>query len=114
MKLGMTFEIKETNVMGPNVSTPPSVSIVNVVLDMADRFTAVKAKLNNIERQLTKLKVSQARVIDTLLYQNKTWIKCARKDSHLERFHFRYRRRILGITWRVKLTNSAVLKKQTP
>ena len=59
----------------------------------------------------TKLKVYQACVLSTLLYGSESWKTYARQENHLESFHLRCLRRIMGITWQNKVTNVVVLEK---
>ena len=57
----------------------------------------------------TKLQVHQACVLSMLLYGSESWTTYARRENRLESFHLRCLRRILGITWQDKVTNTAVL-----
>ena len=140
-EFGLTISIKKTNVMGQNVPSPPAISIDNEVLEVTDHFTylgstitsnlsldaeldkriakaaAVMAQLSKrvwTNKQLTlntKLKVYQACVLSSLLYGSESWTTYARQESRLESFHIRCLRRILGIKWQDRVTNTAVLEK---
>ena len=57
----------------------------------------------------TKLQVYQTCIISTLLYGSESWTTYARQENRLEMFHLHCLRRILGITWQDKVTNTAVL-----
>ena len=46
------------------------------------------------------MKLNQACVLSTLLYNSKTWTVYSCQERRLNTFHLRYLRRILGITWR--------------
>ena len=59
----------------------------------------------------TKLKVYQACVLSTLLYGSESWTTYARQENHLEGFHLRCLRQIMGIRWQDRVTNTAVLEK---
>ena len=59
----------------------------------------------------TKLKVYQACVLSSLLYGSESWTTYARQENRLESFHIRCLRRILGIKWQDRVTNTAVLEK---
>ena len=140
-QFGLTISIKKTNVMGQDVPAPPSISIDNEELEVTDHFTylgstvannlsldaeiskriakatAVMGKLNkrvwsnNQLTENTKLKVYQACVLSTLLYSSESWTTYTRQENCLESFHLHCLRRILGITWQDKITNTAVLEK---
>ena len=66
---------------------------------------------NNQLTQNTKLKVYQACVLSSLLYGSESWTTYARQENRLESFHLRCLRRILGITWKDRVTNTAVLEQ---
>ena len=125
--------------MGQDVLSPPSVTNDNQVLKVAENSTnlgsiissnlslnseidkriakaaSVMATLskmvwsNNQLTSNTKLQVCQACILSTLLYGSKSWTTYARQKNRLESFHLRCLRRILGITWQDKVTNTAVL-----
>ena len=114
--------------MGQNVPSPPSISINNEVLGVTNHFTylwstvtsnlsldteidkqiakaaAVLSKLskrvwkNNQLTLNTKLKDYQACVLSTLLYGSASWTTYIQHENHLESFHLRCLRRIMGIT----------------
>ena len=66
---------------------------------------------NNKLSDHTKVNVYKACVISTLLYGSESWTMCAHQEKWLNAFHMRCLRRILGITWRDKVTNKVVLEK---
>ena len=124
---------------------PPSITIDNQVLEVADHFTylgsiissnlSLDSEINKLiakaasvmarqservwsNNQLTsntKLQVCHARVLSTLLstllYGSESWTTYARQENRLESFHLCCLRRILGITWQDKVTNTAVLER---
>ena len=55
--------------------------------------------------------VYNACVISTLLYGSETWTTYARQEKRLNTFHLRSLRRILGISWQEKITNTEVLSR---
>ena len=59
----------------------------------------------------TKMKVYQACVLSTLLYGSETWTTYVKQETKLNVFHMRCLRKLLGITWEDKVTNSEVLSK---
>ena len=140
-EFGLTIRITKTNVMGQDIPSPPAISIDNEVLEVTCHFTylgstitsnlsldaeidkriakaaAVMAQLskrvwgNNQLTLNTKLKVYQACVLSSLPYGSESWTTYARQENRLESFHIRCLRRILGITWQDRVTNTAVLEK---
>ena len=59
----------------------------------------------------TKMAVYSACVLSTLLYGSETWTTYSRQEKRLNSFHLRSLRRILGITWQDKVTNTEVLTR---
>ena len=66
---------------------------------------------NNKLSDQTKVNVYKACVISTLLYGSESWTMRAHQEKRLNVFHMRCLRRILGITWQDKVTNTVVLEK---
>ena len=66
---------------------------------------------NNHLSVRTKLQVYQACVISTLLYGSEAWTTYTRQEKKLNSFHLRCLRRILGISWQDKITNTEVLER---
>lgn len=140
-EFGLTISIKKTNVMGQDIPAPPSITIDNEMLEVTDKFVYLGSVITSglsldseIDKRLakaasvmaglskrvwsnnqltlnTKLKVYQACVLSTLLYGSEAWTTYARQEDRLESFHLRCLRRILGITWQDKITNTAVLEQ---
>lgn len=126
--------------MGQDIPSSPYIIIDIQVLEVADHFTylgsiisnnllldseidkriakaaSVMARLSNrvwSTKQLTsntKLEVYHACVLNTFLYGNESRSTYARQENHLEYFHLHYLHHILGITWKDKVTNTAVLE----
>ncbi|CAH1267017.1 TTC28 [Branchiostoma lanceolatum] len=59
----------------------------------------------------TKMAVYNACVLSTLLYGSETWSTYAKQENRLNAFHMRCMRRILGISWKDKVTNTEVLSR---
>ena len=59
----------------------------------------------------TKALIYQACVLSTLLYGSETWTTYAKQERHLDAFHQRCLRKIMGISWQDKVTNEEVLKR---
>ena len=57
------------------------------------------------------MKVYQACVITILLYGSESWATKAHQENQLESFHMRCLRRIFGIKWHDRVTNTEVLKE---
>ncbi|KAI8517816.1 hypothetical protein Bbelb_038330 [Branchiostoma belcheri] len=55
--------------------------------------------------------VYNACVLSTLLYGSETWSTYAKQEHRLNAFHMRCIRRILGISWKDKVTNAEVLSR---
>ena len=59
----------------------------------------------------TKMVVYNARVVSTLMYGSDSWSTYARQEKRLNSFHLRSIRRILGITWQDRVSNTEVLSR---
>ena len=140
-EFGLSISINKTQVMGQGVLSPPSITIGNQVLGVADHFTYLGSTIssnlsldNEIDKRIakaasvmarltkrvwsnnqltsnTKFQVYQACVLSTLLYGSESWTTYARQENRLENFHLRCLRRILGITWHDMITNTDVLRR---
>ena len=140
-EFSLTISIKKTVVMVQNAPCPPVITVNGSSLAVVDRFTylgstvthnlsldieinirigraaSVMSKLKlrvwenkNLSIQ-TKLRVYEACVLGTLLYGSETWTTYAVQEAKLNAFHMRCLRRILGITWMDRVTNSEVLRR---
>ena len=140
-EFSLTISLKKTQILAQNVPSPPSISIDGHALDLVENFTylgscvtnrhsldteinrrlgkasATMARLNNrvwLNTRLTtctKARVYNACVLSTLLYGSESWPTYATQENKLNAFHMRCLRRLLGITWRDKVTNSIVLSR---
>ena len=59
----------------------------------------------------TKILVYKACILSTLLYGSETWTAYAHQEKRLNSFHMRCLRRITGISWQDKITNTEVLER---
>ena len=59
----------------------------------------------------TKMAVYNACVLSTLLYGSEAWTTYTHQEKRLNTFHLRSLRRILGISWQDKVTNTEVLSR---
>ena len=138
-EFGLTISLKKTQVLGQDVSSAPSISIGNHTLEVVDKFTylgstissnlsldaelntrigkamTVMARLakrvwdNTMLTVNTKMRVYQACVLSTLLYGSESWTLYSRQERRLNAFHLRCLRRLLGITWQDRVTNTNIL-----
>ena len=140
-EFGLTMSLKKTNVMAQGTETQPSIKVNNYELQAVSHFTYLGSTISGnlsldteIDKRIgkasttlarltprvwenpklsikTKMAVYNACVISTLLYGSETWTTYARQDRRLNSFHMRCIRRILGISWEDKVTNTEVLSR---
>ena len=140
-KFGLKISLTKTEVMGQGVADTPQISIGQHNLSNVKEFTylgttvtenvsidtelsrrmgkasGAMARLNQRVwsnqklRPATKISVYRACVLSTLLYGSETWVVYARQEKRLNTFHQRNLRRIMGIRWQDKITNSEVLRR---
>ena len=138
-EFALTISIKKTNVMGQDVSSIPSISIDEQILEVVDDFTYLGSTISSnlcLDAELnkrigrassalarlgkrvwdnsnlttnTKMAVNQACVLSTLLYGSEAWTLYSRQERRLNSFHMRCLRRILGIKWEDRVSNKEVL-----
>ena len=138
-EFGLTISLKKTNIMGQDVSQIPNISIGDYTLEVVDTFTylgstiasnlSLDAALNSridkaatvmalLVRRVwdnsmltikTKMKVSQACVLSTLLYSSETWTLYSHQGSRINAFHPSCLIQILGITLHNHVPNKNVL-----
>ena len=125
--------------MGQDLSSIPSISIGDYILEVVEDFTylgstissnlSLDAKLNtwigkavtamaHLAKRVwensmltinTKMKVYQACVLSTLLYGSEAWTLYSCQECRLNAFHLHCLRRILGITWQDHVPNKNIL-----
>ncbi|KAG7304556.1 hypothetical protein JYU34_011506 [Plutella xylostella] len=135
----MSVNTKKTVIMVQGVDQPPKISLDGAVLEVVDHFcylgsTTTSSLSNDREidtrigkasttfgrlfarvwrnRKLTtntKVLVYQTCVLSILLYASETWTSYAKQERKLNAFHMRCLRTILGVTWKDKMSNEAVL-----
>ena len=138
-EFGLTISLKKTNIMGQDVSTTPTITIGDHILEVVDKFTylgstvssnlSLDAELNarigkaatamaRLAKRVwdnpmltlnTRMKVYQACVLSTLLYGSEAWTLYMHQERRLNAFHMRNLRRLLGITWQDRVSNAGVL-----
>ena len=138
---GLIISLKKTNILGLDTPAPPVIGIDDYELDVVHKFTylgstiTVNLSLNaEIDKKIrkaatilaritskvwtnskltmtTKMTVYNACVLCTLLYCSETWTTYARQKKRLNTFHLRSLRRLLGISWQDKVTNTDVISR---
>ncbi|XP_063595337.1 uncharacterized protein LOC134772300 [Penaeus indicus] len=138
---GLTISLKKTNVLGQGTESPPTITINDYELDAVHQFTYLGSTIADnlsldaeIDERIgkaaitlgrlttrvwtnpkltsnTKMAVYNACVVSTLLYSSETWTTYATQEKHLNTFHVRSIRRILGISWQDKVPNTEVLSR---
>ena len=138
---GLTISLKKTNVLGQDTEALPVITIDNYELDAVCQFTYLGSTITDnlsldaeIDKGIgkaastlarltarvwtspklsvkAKMAVYNACVISTLLYGSETWTTYAGQERRLNSFHLRSIRRILGISWQDKVTNTDVLSR---
>lgn len=136
---GLTISVKKTQILHQGTETNPNITLNNDTLVNVDKFTYLGSTVtcnlsldveinqriakaattlgrlservwdNNSLTRSTKMGVYRACVLSTLLYGSETWTTYARQERRLNTFHQRSLRRILGISWRDKVTNTDIL-----
>lgn len=140
-EFGLTISLKKTQILAQGAEHPPEISIGDHKLEVVDHFTYLGSTVSSclsIDREIntriakaasvmsrlkqrvwnnsnlslqTKLHVYRACVLSTLLYSSEAWTTHTRHEQKLNSFHMRCLRRILGIVWQDKITNSEVLER---
>ena len=138
-EFGLTISLKKTNIMAQDVSTIPTITIGDHILEVVDKFTYLGSTISNnlsLDAELnvrigkaatamarltkrvwdnpmltlnTKMKVYQACVLSTLLYGSEAWTLYAHQERRLNAFHMRNLRRLLSVTWQDRVSNKDVL-----
>jgi hypothetical protein len=117
IEFGLTTNLKKSNIMSQDVSTTPTIAIVNHTLEVVDKFTyfgstisnnlslnaaltvrigktaTAMARLakrvwdNSMQTLNTKVKVYQACVLSTLLYGSEAWTLYMHQEQRLNAWH---------------------------
>jgi hypothetical protein len=128
----------EKPTMVQNANEKPTISIDGEELETVEHFTYLGSTVNNklsLDQEInirigkaattmsrlskriwengkltnkTKILVYEACVLSTLLYGGETWSTYSHQEKRLNSFHMRCLRRILGIRWQDKITNTEV------
>lgn len=137
----LTISLNKTKTMGQGTTSPPSITISNYTLEAVSSFTYLGSTITSnlsLDAEVssrigkaastfgkltsrvwenskltihTKVRVYRACVVSTLLYGSEAWTPYAHHERRLNSFHLRCLRRILGVTWQDRVTDSAVLER---
>ncbi|KAJ8369375.1 hypothetical protein SKAU_G00094030 [Synaphobranchus kaupii] len=135
------FSLNKTKSMGQGTDNPLSITICNYTLEAVSSFTYLGSTITNnlsLDAELssrigkaastfgklkarvwdngkltahTKVQVYRACVINTLLYGSEAWTTYSHQEQRINSFHLHCLRHILGITWRDRITHTAVLER---
>ena len=138
---GLTISLKKTNVLGQDTMELAAIAIDDYELDVVKQFIYLGSTITDnlcldteIEKRIekavstlarltsrvwtnpkltvkTKMSVYNACVFSTLMYGSDTWTTYARQEKRLNIFHLRSIRRILGISWQDRVSNTEVLSR---
>ena len=136
---GLTISLKMTNILGQDTVELPAITIDDYELDVVKLFTYLGSTITDnlsldteIDKRIgkaattlahltspvwtnpkltvmTKMVVCNACVVSTLMYGSEMWTTYARQEKRLNSFHLRSIRRILGISWQDRVSNTEVL-----
>jgi len=105
--------VKEFTYLGSTVSD--NLSLDNETNKRIGKASTTMARLskrvweNRLLTTNTKVKVYNACVLSILLYGSESWPMYAEQETKFNSFHMRCLRKILGVTWRDKVSNQNVL-----
>lgn len=135
---GLTISVKKTEVLVQNVTSTPSINVNNQTLNVVDKFKYLGSTISKnlsldseIDTRIgkastsmarldervwnnrnlttnTKMRVYRACILSTLLYGSETWPTYTSQERKINAFHMRSLRRILGISWKDRVSNEAV------
>ena len=138
---GLALSLKKTHVLGKDTMELPAITIVDYEIDVVEQFTYLGSTITNnlsldteIDKRIgqaattfarltsrvqtnpkltvkTKMVVYNACVVSTLMYGSETCTTYARQEKRVNSFHLRSIRRILGIPWQDRVSNTEVLSQ---
>ena len=136
---GLTISLKKTNVLRQDTMELPAITIDDYELDVVEQFTYLGSTITDnlsldteIDKRIgkaattlarltsrvwtnpklavkTKMVVYNACVVSTLMYGSEKWTTYNRQEKRLNSFHLRSIRRVLGISWQDRVSNTEVL-----
>ena len=137
----LTISLNKTKTMGQGTTAPPSITINNYTLEAVSNFTYLGSTITSnlsLDAEVssrigkaastfgklrprvwensrltthTKVQVYRACVVSTLLYGSEAWTPYAHQERRLNSFHLRCLRRMLGVTWQDRVTDSVILER---
>ena len=138
---GLTISLKKTNVLRQDTMEMPAITIDDYELDVVEQFTYLGSTITDnlsldteIDKRIGKAATTLARltsrvwtnpklkvetemvvynacVVNALMYGSETWTTYDRQEKRLNSFHLRSIRRILGISWQDRVSNTEVLSR---
>ncbi|CAH1252458.1 Hypp9298 [Branchiostoma lanceolatum] len=111
---GLIISLKKTEVLGQNVEAPPAITIRDYELKAVNHFTYLGSTASNtlsLDKEIDKRIGKSATTLARLTTPGETWSTYAKQENRLNALHMRCMRRILGISWKDKVTNTEVLSR---
>lgn len=138
---GLTISQKKTQVMGQATASPPSITVQGTPLEVVRQFQYLGSTASDtlsLDMELnkrigkasttlskltkrawenrhlttsTKMTVYRACILSVLLYGSESWTTYSTQERKLQVFHMRCIRRIIGITWQDRVSNTDVLQR---
>ena len=138
---GLTISLKKTSVLELDTMELPAITIDDYELDVIEQFTYLGSTItNNLSldteinkrirkaattlarlisqvwtnpklTEMTKMVVYNTCVVSILMYGGETWTTYAKQEKRLNSFHLRSIRRILGISWQDRVSNTKGLSQ---
>ena len=135
----LTISLKKTIILGQDTMELPAITIDDYELNVVEQFTYLGSTITDnlsldteIDKKIgkaattpahltsrvwtnpkltvkTKMVVYNTCVVSTLMYGSETWTIYARQEKRLNSFYLRSIRRMLGISWQDRVSNSQVL-----
>ena len=90
---------------------------MDIEAELNNRISCSASCLGTLRKQVwkrsleTKIAVYSGCVLSTLLYGSEAWSIYAEQITRLNKFHLRNSRRILGVSWRNRVSNEEVLRR---
>ena len=139
VKFGLHISLEKTKIIPANQATRPQpIYLGQTELECVDQFTylgSIISKDGDVEKEVNtrlakaatvfrrlsniwksgsiglniKLQLYTAVVMSTAIYASETWKSTRKTQNKLDVFHQRNLRKIIGVTWKDKVSNAEVL-----